>query len=161
LSQGCWLLLQGKFLVENVSDGIIIGNQTLVLQKIRREDAGLYTCVASNQGPILQNYIFGRKRDRFKKTHFRPKTGIDLTNSISAESFTDRFSSSETYQVVSNLIGVSSGHWQGDQLSFRKIAQNVAQPIFCQNYCKTFIISSFIKKQDTAFYVNVTKTILS
>ena len=42
-------LFQGKFLVENIADGIIIGNQTLVLQKIRREDAGLYTCVASNQ----------------------------------------------------------------------------------------------------------------
>ena len=35
--------------MENIADGIIIGNQTLVLQKIRREDAGLYTCVASNQ----------------------------------------------------------------------------------------------------------------
>ena len=42
-------LLQGKFLVENRSKGIIIGNQTLVLQKVNRHQAGLYTCVASNQ----------------------------------------------------------------------------------------------------------------
>ena len=44
-----FLLLQGKFLVENRSKGIIIGNQTLVLQKVNRHQAGLYTCVASNQ----------------------------------------------------------------------------------------------------------------
>ena len=41
--------MQGKFLVENRSKGIIIGNQTLVLQKVNRHQAGLYTCVASNQ----------------------------------------------------------------------------------------------------------------
>ena len=36
-------------MVENRSKGIIIGNQTLVLQKVNRHQAGLYTCVASNQ----------------------------------------------------------------------------------------------------------------
>ena len=41
-------LFQGKFIIENVSDGVIVGNQTLALQKVTREDAGLYTCVASN-----------------------------------------------------------------------------------------------------------------
>lgn len=38
----------GKFLIEHVAKGVIIGNQTLVLQNVKREDAGLYTCVASN-----------------------------------------------------------------------------------------------------------------
>ena len=42
------LPLQGKFLIENVAEGVIVGNQTLALQKVAREDAGLYTCVASN-----------------------------------------------------------------------------------------------------------------
>jgi hypothetical protein len=41
-------LIQGKRVDENVSNGVLIGNQTLVLQKIKLSDAGLYTCVASN-----------------------------------------------------------------------------------------------------------------
>ena len=44
----CLLFFQGKFVVEKVSDGILIGNQTLVLQRVSRAHAGLYTCVASN-----------------------------------------------------------------------------------------------------------------
>ncbi|XP_018895805.1 nephrin isoform X2 [Bemisia tabaci] len=37
-----------KPLFHNASAGVIIGNQTLVLQNITRHRAGLYTCVASN-----------------------------------------------------------------------------------------------------------------
>ena len=40
--------MQGKPFDEDVSNGVLIGNQTLVLQKIDLADAGLYTCVASN-----------------------------------------------------------------------------------------------------------------
>ena len=40
--------LQGKFLLENVSEGIIMGNQTLVIQNVDRKESGLYTCIASN-----------------------------------------------------------------------------------------------------------------
>ena len=40
--------LQGKFLLENVSKGIIMGNQTLVIQNVDRKESGLYTCIASN-----------------------------------------------------------------------------------------------------------------
>ena len=34
---------------ENVAGGVLLGNQTLVLQKVTRASAGLYNCVASNQ----------------------------------------------------------------------------------------------------------------
>jgi hypothetical protein len=30
-----------------------------------------------------------------------------------------------------------SGKQQGDQMCFEKISQNIAQPVFCQNYYKT------------------------
>ena len=42
------LCFQGKFVQENVSAGILVGNHTLVLQKVGRNHAGLFTCVASN-----------------------------------------------------------------------------------------------------------------
>ncbi|CAB4060984.1 unnamed protein product [Lepeophtheirus salmonis] len=40
--------LNGKFLLESIPEGIIIGNQTLVLQNVQLEHAGLFTCIASN-----------------------------------------------------------------------------------------------------------------
>lgn len=42
------VVLQGKRVDENVTNGVLIGNQTLVLQKIKLSYSGLYTCVASN-----------------------------------------------------------------------------------------------------------------
>ena len=41
-------VFQGKFLQGNVTGGVIVGNQTLAIQKVRRDQAGLYNCVASN-----------------------------------------------------------------------------------------------------------------
>ena len=39
---------QGKILHQNSSAGIIMSNQSLVLQRIDRQTAGLYTCLATN-----------------------------------------------------------------------------------------------------------------
>merc|ERR1719422_2793731 len=38
----------GKRIEEDLSKGVIISNQTLVLQSVKLDNAGLYTCVASN-----------------------------------------------------------------------------------------------------------------
>ena len=42
------VFIQGKRVDENVTNGVIIGNQTLVLQAVQLSARGLYTCVASN-----------------------------------------------------------------------------------------------------------------
>lgn len=41
--------LQGKQLYNNQAAGIVVTNQSLVLQSITRARAGLYTCVGHNQ----------------------------------------------------------------------------------------------------------------
>lgn len=40
---------QGKLLNNSPEAGIKISNQTLVLQKVSRSQAGIYTCIGSNQ----------------------------------------------------------------------------------------------------------------
>lgn len=41
--------LQGNMLYSNISAGVIISNQTLVLQNLNRRKSGSYTCVGSNE----------------------------------------------------------------------------------------------------------------
>ena len=46
---GCWpIWSQGQQIHQNVTEGIIIHNHTLVIQNVQRHWAGIYTCVASN-----------------------------------------------------------------------------------------------------------------
>lgn len=40
---------QGKYLYNNVAGGIIVANQSLVLQNVTRIRNGIYTCIGSNK----------------------------------------------------------------------------------------------------------------
>lgn len=42
------IMFQGKTLHHNITQGIIISNQSLVLQGVDRKSAGNYTCVGYN-----------------------------------------------------------------------------------------------------------------
>jgi len=42
-------VFQGRELLNNVAEGIIVANQSLVLQNVSRTRTGFYTCVGSNR----------------------------------------------------------------------------------------------------------------
>lgn len=49
---------QGRTLQQNSSAGIIMSNQSLVLQRIDRQTAGIYTCLATNiEGQGVSNAL--------------------------------------------------------------------------------------------------------
>ena len=53
-----WLFLQGSPLRHDVSSGIIISNQSLVVQRVTRSDAGQYTChVFNSEGEGVSNEV--------------------------------------------------------------------------------------------------------
>lgn len=44
-----FIIFQGKYLYNNVAGGIIVANQSLVLQNVTRIRNGIYTCIGSNK----------------------------------------------------------------------------------------------------------------
>lgn len=44
-----YYIFQGKYLYNNVAGGIIVANQSLVLQNVTRIRNGIYTCIGSNK----------------------------------------------------------------------------------------------------------------
>ena len=58
LSEVVWLF-EGRPLTNNPSSGILLTNQSLVMQRVRREHRGHYQCVASNaEGITASNKVF-------------------------------------------------------------------------------------------------------
>lgn len=54
-------LFEGRPLYSDPSAGVIVSNQSLVLQKVRRENRGKYQCVSSNsEGQGTSNKVFLR-----------------------------------------------------------------------------------------------------
>lgn len=48
MSDFIWFLFQGEEIHHNVSAGVILSDQSLVLQSVARKTAGNFTCLAAN-----------------------------------------------------------------------------------------------------------------
>jgi len=67
---------QDEELKHNVSEGIIMSNQSLVLQGINREAAGNYTCIATNaEGSISSNSLHLSVMCKFFSVGYSPYIG--------------------------------------------------------------------------------------
>lgn len=55
---GCWSFFQENPLIHSIHAGIIISNQSLVLQNVKRQQSGIYTCLAHNiEGDGVSNPV--------------------------------------------------------------------------------------------------------
>lgn len=69
---------QGRILHHNTSAGIIISNQSLVLQSITRKSAGLYTCVGTNsEGDGASNPVVLNVKCNCEKLNIKSPFAID------------------------------------------------------------------------------------
>ncbi|XP_076323521.1 protein turtle-like isoform X2 [Tachypleus tridentatus] len=109
---------EGKTLFSDTKKGIIISNQTLVLQKVTRERRGRYQCVATNvvgeaeseeiilrvhYAPVCksgQKTVFGV--DRLESVNIRCKTLADPTNLTFYWSLNNTFERIELHSFITN-----------------------------------------------------------
>ena len=62
---------QNRTIEQDISKGILISGNSLVLQKIRREQAGNYSCYASNlEGDTQSKYIQIQVKCKFSLNHY-------------------------------------------------------------------------------------------
>ena len=60
--------LQGKMLLPNAPGGVLISNQSLVLQHVHKEMSGVYTCMAHNiEGDGTSNPMTLNIRCKYEK----------------------------------------------------------------------------------------------
>lgn len=108
----CFHFLKGNILENSLIDGIIVANQSLVLQNVSRQRGGIYTCVGSNrEGDGESNPVHLDIRCKSsKKSRKMAKTLLFLCLAFSLVVVESAISFSSGYKVMScyfSLLGLS------------------------------------------------------